>query len=130
MVRLRTLKFCEELAGDGITCMQHGLEKITCKAAAVDRRKEVALVLQRVKPPQELKLPALAALRNSGIVPCSHRVSAQAFAVLQESSELDVAVAGQVGIGSHPRLALQSQHTNRQLCTDVRALPNISQCSP
>lgn len=74
--------------------------------------------------PQKLELPALAASSYLGIVPCGHLVSAQALAVVQQSPKLDVAVAGQVRIGSNTRLTLQSQSTHHQLLHRCTSLAN------
>jgi hypothetical protein len=82
----------------------------TCEALAMDRGQEVALILQRVKAPQQLQLPTLPALGDSGIVPSGHHVSPQALAVVQKRPQFYVAVAGKIGVGSHARLALHSHH--------------------
>lgn len=106
-------------------------ETLTCKGAAMDGCQEVALVLQRVCAPQELVSPALTAAGDAGIVPCRHRVSPQALAVLQEGPKLDVAVACQVRVGCHAFFTLQKVRRTggwgkgKQLCMQILDLSSL-----
>ena len=80
--------------------------KPTCQGLALNGCQEVALVFKGISAPEKLQLPSAGTVANSGVVPCGHSISSHTFAVLQKSPKLNVAVACQVWVWRHSRLAL------------------------